>query len=206
MVKIKICGLKFEEDVQYLNNFQIDYMGFIMYPKSPRFVGAQLKTLLSKVKKAKKVVVFVNPEYEEIKKILDWGADLIQLHGDESLEFAKKIGLEKIIKAFRIGSKFDLNLLKPWKTCYALLFDTFVKDIPGGTGKTFDWNIAKSAVNLGYKIFLAGGLNLENILSAIKEVSPYAIDIAGGLESYPGKKDFQKVNEFFLKIKTSGSN
>lgn len=202
MVKIKICGLKFEEDIEYLNTFSVDYMGFIMYPKSPRFVGDQLKELLSKVKKAKKVAVFVNPQYKEVKKVLDWGVDLIQLHGNESLEFAKKIGLEKIIKAFRIGSKFDLDILKSWETSYGLLLDTFVKGIPGGTGKTFDWKIAKSAVDLGYKIFLAGGLNIENVLSAIKEVSPYAIDIAGGLEIYPGKKDFQKIDEFFLKIKT----
>lgn len=202
MVKIKICGLKFEEDIEYLNTFSVDYMGFIMYPKSPRFVGDQLKELLSKVKKAKRVAVFVNPQYEEVKKVLDWGIDLIQLHGNESLEFAKKIGLEKIIKAFRIGSKFDLDILKSWEASYGLLLDTFVKGIPGGTGKTFDWKIAKSAVDLGYKIFLAGGLNIENVLSAIKEVSPYAIDIAGGLEIYPGKKDFQKIDEFFLKIKT----
>jgi len=202
MVKIKICGLKFEKDIEYLNTFSVDYMGFIMYPKSPRFVGDQLKELLSKVKKAKKVAVFVNPQYEEVKKVLDWGVDLIQLHGNESLEFAKKIGLEKIIKAFRIGSKFDLDILKSWEASYGLLLDTFVKGIPGGTGKTFDWKIAKSAVDLGYKIFLAGGLNIENVLSAIKEVSPYAIDIAGGLEIYPGKKDFQKIDEFFLKIKT----
>lgn len=202
MVKIKICGLKFEEDIEYLNTFSVDYMGFIMYPKSLRFVGDQLKELLSKVKKAKKVAVFVNPQYKEVKKVLDWGVDLIQLHGNESLEFAKKIGLEKIIKAFRIGSKFDLDILKSWETSYGLLLDTFVKGIPGGTGKTFDWKIAKSAVDLGYKIFLAGGLNIENVLSAIKEVSPYAIDIAGGLEIYPGKKDFQKIDEFFLKIKT----
>lgn len=202
MVKIKICGLKFEEDIEYLNTFSVDYMGFIMYPKSPRFVGDQLKELLSKVKKAKKVAVFVNPQYKEVKKVLDWGIDLIQLHGNESLEFAKKIGLEKIIKAFRIGSKFDLDILKSWEASYGLLLDTFVKGIPGGTGKTFDWKIAKSAVDLGYKIFLAGGLNIENVLSAIKEVSPYAIDIAGGLEIYPGKKDFQKIDKFFLKIKT----
>ncbi len=202
MVKIKICGLKFEKDIEYLNTFSVDYMGFIMYPKSPRFVGDQLKELLSKVKKAKRVAVFVNPQYEEVKKVLDWGVDLIQLHGNESLEFAKKIGLEKIIKAFRIGSKFDLDILKSWEASYGLLLDTFVKGIPGGTGKTFDWKIAKSAVDLGYKIFLAGGLNIENVLSAIKEVSPYAIDIAGGLEIYPGKKDFQKIDEFFLKIKT----
>lgn len=202
MIKIKICGLKEEEDVEFLNKFPVDYIGFIMYPKSPRYVKEKLKELLSLVKKAKKVVVFVNPTYEEVKEALNYGADLIQLHGEETLEFAKKIGLERIIKAFKVKeNKLNFEELSFWKDAYGILLDTYVKGIPGGTGKTFNWDIAKKVVSLGYKVFLAGGIDPQNILEAIKEVSPYAIDIASGVELYPGKKDPQKIEKLFKNLK-----
>jgi len=201
VVKIKICGVKFIEDVKFLNSMPLDYIGFIMYPKSPRFAGNLLKELLLSVEKAKKVVVFVNPEYEDIKYVLDSGTDFIQLHGNETPEFGKKIGFERVIKAFRVGDSLDFKILKPWRKCYAILLDTYIKGIPGGTGKVFNWDIAKNAVNLGYRVFLAGGLKPENVLEAVKTVNPFAIDIAGGVESLPGKKDFKKVEELFKKLK-----
>jgi phosphoribosylanthranilate isomerase len=202
MVKIKICGLKEEEDVKFLNDFPLDYMGFIMYTKSPRYVNNKLKDLLSLVKKAKKVVVLVNPSYEEVKNTLDLGADLIQLHGEETPQFGKKIGLKRVIKAFKIKDNiFDFKELFLWKNAYAILLDTYVKGIPGGTGKTFNWEIAKKVVSLGYKVFLAGGINPDNVLSAVKEVSPYAIDIASGVELYPGKKDPEKIKRLFNNLK-----
>jgi len=203
MVKIKICGLKEKEDVIFLNKFPVDYVGFILYSKSPRYVGDALKELLPFVEKAKKVAVFVNPEYKKVREILDYGIDLIQLHGEETLEFVKKIGFEKVIKAFRVGDNFDLKVLKPWEKCYAILLDTYVKEIPGGTGRVFNWDIAKEAVSLGYRVFLAGGLNLENVSDAIKKVKPFAIDIASGVELYPGKKDPEKIRKLFDKLKVT---
>ena len=201
MIKVKICGLKEKEDVVFLNKFPVDYIGFILYPKSPRYVGNKLKELLSLVKNAKKVAVFVNSEYEKIKEALDFGVDLIQLHGEETPDFAQKIGFEKVIKALRVGDSFDFEILKPWKKCYAILLDTYVKGMPGGTGKVFNWEIAKEVVKLGYKVFLAGGLNPENVLDAIKTVNPFAIDIASGVELYPGKKDLKKIEELFDRLK-----
>ncbi len=201
MIKVKICGLKEKEDVVFLNKFPVDYIGFILYPKSPRYVGNKLKELLSLVKNAKKVAVFVNSEYEKIKEALDFGVDLIQLHGEETPDFAQKIGFERVIKALRVGDSFDFEILKPWKRCYAILLDTYVKRMPGGTGKVFNWEIAKEVVKLGYKVFLAGGLNPENVLDAIKTVNPFAIDIASGVELYPGKKDLKKIEELFERLK-----
>ena len=206
MIKVKICGLKKKEDVEFLNNFPVDYMGFIMYPKSPRYVNNELKELLSLVKKAKKVVVFVNPSYEEVKNALDLGADFIQLHGEETPEFGEKIGFKKIIKAFRVKeNRIDFKELSFWKNAYAILLDTYVKGILGGTGKTFNWDIAKRIVSSGYKVFLAGGIDPDNVLNAIKEVSPYAIDIASGVELYPGKKDPEKINRLFNSLKLISS-
>ncbi|PMP66950.1 MAG: N-(5'-phosphoribosyl)anthranilate isomerase [Thermodesulfobacterium geofontis] len=206
MIKVKICGLKKKEDVEFLNNFPVDYMGFIMYPKSPRYVNNELKELLSLVKKAKKVVVFVNPSYEEVKNALDLGADFIQLHGEETPEFGEKIGFKKIIKAFRVKeNRIDFKELSFWKNAYAILLDTYVKGILGGTGKTFNWDIAKRIVSSGYKVFLAGGIDPDNVLNAVKEVSPYAIDIASGVELYPGKKDPEKINRLFNSLKLISS-
>lgn len=201
MIKVKICGLKEKEDVLLLNELPVSYIGFILYPKSPRYVGNALKELLSLVKKAKKVAVFVNPEYKEVKDALDSGADLIQLHGEETLEFVRKIGFKRVIKAFRVGNNFDLKILEAWKECYAILLDTYVKGVPGGTGKVFNWDIAKKAVSLGCKIFLAGGLNIENVLDALETVNPYAIDISSGVELYPGKKDPEKIKNLFNTLK-----
>ncbi len=201
MVKIKICGLKYPEDLKFIDELSVDYVGFVKYPKSPRYVE-NLKDLLGLIKNAKKVAVFVNPSYEEIKEVLDLGIDLIQLHGDESPELGVKVGFEKIIKAFRVKDSFlNLEVFKFWNKCYAFLLDTYKPGIPGGTGESFDWNIAKKVVSAGYRIFLAGGLNSENITVAIEKVKPYALDVSSGVELYPGKKDFQKVKTLVEKVK-----
>ncbi len=202
MTKIKICGIKEKEDLEFIIKFPVSYVGFIMYPKSPRYAGEKLKELLSVETKPKKVVVFVDPSFEEVKRVLDMGADLIQLHGKESLNFANKIGLHRVIKVFKVKNEaFRLEELKTWKNAYAILLDTFVKGIPGGTGKTFNWDLAKKAVLQGYRIFLAGGINPENALDAIKKVNPYAIDLASGVEASPGKKDQNKIKKLFSLLK-----
>jgi len=201
LVKVKICGLTNLDDLLLAEEYGADYLGFIMYPPSPRYVGEGLKVLLEAVKISKKVVVFVNPTYEEVKRALDLGADLIQLHGSEDLEFARKIGLKRVIKAFRVKEGFDLEVLKNWKETYALILDTYKERLPGGTGETFDWEIAREAVLRGYRIFLAGGLRPENVLEAIQKVSPYAIDLSSGLEKAPGKKDPAKLKELFQRLK-----
>lgn len=199
-VKVKICGLKHVEDVVYLNSFPVDYVGFIMYPPSPRYIGTLLSELISLVKTAQKVAVFVNPSFEEVRKVLDLGIDFVQLHGEEDPSLGKKIGFNRIIKAFRVRNETILDTLEDWRECYALLLDTYVEGILGGTGKTFNWKIARKAVKKGYRIFLAGGLGPENVERAIKEVSPYGIDLSSGVELYPGKKDFRKIETLFSKL------
>lgn len=200
-VKIKICGITNLEDISLLEAYPVDYLGFILYPPSPRYVGKRLPELLKAVKKAKKVAVFVDASYEEIKETLDQGVDLIQLHGKETLDLAKKIGLNRILKAFKVKDSLDYNELTIWKDTYALLLDTYIEGVPGGTGKTFNWEIAKEVVMRGYRIFLAGGLNPENVLEALSKVRPYGIDLSSGLEKKPGKKDPEKVKALFERLK-----
>lgn len=201
MVKVKICGITNFEDISFIESFPVGYLGFIMYPPSPRYVGENLEKLLRMVKRAKKVVVFVNPSLEEVKRALDLGADLIQLHGEEPPWFGERIGFEKIIKAFRIKDKVDFELLKAWSKSYALLLDTYREGVPGGTGETFNWELAKEVSEKGFKIFLAGGLNPENVLEAIEKIRPYGIDLSSGVEKFPGKKDPEKIKTLFEKLK-----
>jgi len=200
LVKVKICGITNKEDIEFLENFSVNYLGFIMYPPSPRFVGDRLGELLGFVKKALKVAVLVNPTFEEVKKVLDLGVDLIQLHGNETPDFGKRIGFERIIKAFRVRDKINFQELEAWKEAKALLLDTYLEGVFGGTGKAFNWELAREAVRKGFKIFLAGGLKPENILEAIEIVKPYGIDLSSGVEEYPGKKDHRKIEELFERL------
>ncbi len=197
MIKVKICGITNLEDLKLADNLGADFLGFILYPPSPRFIGERLKEVLSIPTRAQKVAVFVNPTYEEVKRALDLGADLVQLHGEEEPNFAQKIGFAKVIKAFRIKENFSLELCKPFSQAFALLLDTYVEGTYGGTGKSFNWQVAKEVVKAGYKIFLAGGLNPENIAQAIEEVKPFGIDLSSGLEAKKGKKDPEKMAKLF---------
>ena len=135
MVKVKVCGITNLEDLFLVDNLGADFVGFIMYPASPRYVGERLPELLSTKTKAKKVVVFVNPTYEEARRTLDLGAEFIQLHGDEDIQFAKKIGIERVIKAFRVKEEFCVDMLKPFAEAYAILLDAYDDRAFGGTGK-----------------------------------------------------------------------
>jgi len=201
LVKIKICGITRSKDAEFLNTFPIDYIGFILYPPSPRFVGDKLEELLKYAPSIKKVAVFVDPEYEEVKKALALGIDLVQLHGKEPLSLARKIGLHRVIKAFRVKEDFKISLLNEWREAYAILLDTYKPGVPGGTGEVFNWEIARKVVRAGFKVFLAGGISPKNVKKAVNSVEPYAIDVSSGVEKDPGIKDHEKIKELIKEIR-----
>ncbi|SHK30649.1 phosphoribosylanthranilate isomerase [Thermocrinis minervae] len=204
-MKVKFCGLTREEDVSKAVSLGVDYVGFILYPLSKRYVRPErLKELFKVAEDAKKVAVFVEPSYEEVKLALDYGADLIQLHGDESIDFARKIGMERVIKAFRVKQDFSID--QRWKEAYAILLDTYQEGLYGGTGRTFDWSVARRFVEGGFRIFLSGGLNPQNVQAAVKEVRPYAVDVSSGIEKSPGVKDHKKMEEFMHAVKDSSKD
>ncbi|HIP42956.1 MAG TPA: phosphoribosylanthranilate isomerase [Aquifex aeolicus] len=201
MVRVKICGITNSEDALFSVNSGADYIGVITYKKSPRYVSKEKRLeILNSLESlsVKKVAVVVNESYEFIKELLNEGFDLIQLHGDEDISLAKKVGMDRVIKVFRV--KDTVPSVEEWKEAYAILLDTYSKNFYGGTGKTFNWEIASKLVEGGYKIFLSGGLKPENIEKAIKLVKPYAVDVSSGVEREKGRKDFRKVEEF---IKTA---
>ena len=147
------------------------------------------------------VGVFVNEEKEKIKKIAQFcNLNLIQLHGNESPEFCETLGLP-CIKAFSVKDKESLKFLSVYKgKVKGILLDTYKKGKFGGTGETFDWNLAIEAKALGMPLILAGGLKPENVKKAINIVKPFAIDVNSGIEKAPGIKDKYLMERLFKEI------
>ena len=160
-LKLKICGMKFPENILEISQLQPDFLGFIFYANSPRNFEKKIPELPEKIKK---VGVFVNASFEEItSKIKFYNLDFIQLHGNELPEFCKNLQ-EKIpvIKAFSIDENFDFETLKKYyESCTYFLFDTKAKN-HGDNGIAFDWNILEN-YKLEKKYFLCGGISLENV-------------------------------------------
>jgi len=205
-MKLKVCGLTKMDQVNELISMKIDFLGFIFYEKSPRFVLNHLSLKeISNISHTGKFGVFVNENVNKIIEIAE-NADLnfIQLHGDENENFISelrkkldsKIG---IIKVIRVGNQSSDELQKTINHQLSiinhLLFDTDSKAF-GGTGKTFDWNILNE-IEIPLPYFLSGGISLENIhqLSIINH-QPFALDINSKFEIMPGNKDVEKIKKF----------
>ena len=193
MVKIKICGLMRLEDIEIVNKYKPDYIGFV-FADSKRKVSheqaSKMKDYLSS--DIISVGVFVNADCEEILKLYNDGIiDMAQLHGDENEEYInylkEKTNNElKIIKAIEMSHDNDLFNYDDSQADFLLL------DSGKGSGKTFDWSLIRK--DLKKEFFLAGGINSENAVQAIDEFSPYAIDLSSSLE-VDGYKDEKKVKE-----------
>jgi phosphoribosylanthranilate isomerase len=199
-MKVKICGITRPQDADLVVSLGADYMGVILYEGSKRFVPPERRRELLRFGGVIKVAVFVNPSLSEVEDAVAEGFDLIQLHGEEPLEFAKRVGMERVIKAFRIRDSLP-ELDEEWRRCHAVLLDTYSEHSYGGTGKTFNWQIATSLVKDGWRVFLSGGLSPENVSRAIGEVKPYCVDVSSGVESAPGVKDPQKLRKFIEEVK-----
>lgn len=207
MFRIKICGITNLEDAKKATESGADAIGFIFVESSPRKILPQSAAgIIDKLpKEIFKVGVFANQKIEEIKATLDGcKIDAIQFHGDETPEFCNEFSSFKIIKAFRVKDKTSQDEAKDYKKVDAFLLDAFSKDTLGGTGKVFDWNIARDFIKSCEKpVILSGGLTSENIIDAIKTVRPYAVDVSSGVESTPGKKDYRLLGEFIEKAKSA---
>ncbi|MEX0720652.1 MAG: phosphoribosylanthranilate isomerase [Balneolaceae bacterium] len=198
--KLKICGITNLEDARFSAGALADYLGFIFYEKSPRYIEpAQAGAIINWIEGPKKVGVFVNQPLDDVNRIAkETGVDLIQLHGDESPEYCALVN-KPVIKVIHIEEETAPYLLKQILVRYAdtvkhLLFDTKVNGLWGGTGMTFDWDILKE-IEEEIPFFLSGGLNVENIKEAIQTVQPFAVDISSSLEQKPGLKDFGKIEK-----------
>lgn len=200
-VKVKICGMTSLNDVKVAVDGGVDAVGFIFYKKSPRSVTMQevREIVLELPPFVDSVGVFVNETAEQINKIADHcKLDRVQLHGDESPAFCKKIR-RRVIKAIRVKDIQSLKKLSDYPVS-SFLLDTFSEDQYGGTGKVFDWNLAFPAKKYG-PIILAGGLTPINVHQAIQRIQPYGVDVCSGVESQPGIKDHKKMKAFLKNVK-----
>lgn len=205
-LKIKVCGMRDKENLMQLLKLNPDYVGFIFYPQSARYVGDDFSEEITKLAtKAKKVGVFVNAAARDIlDKVDTYGLNAVQLHGDESPELTGELqstGLE-VIKAFRVDEIFDFDLLEDYKNVVNyFLFDTKTK-LYGGSGKKFDWSIL-SKYKLSVPLFLSGGIGADDAdaISEIKQVNIFALDLNSKFEDAPGLKNISKLSTFIQEVK-----
>ncbi len=204
-LKVKLCGLNDKESI--LAAHAADFIGFVFYQKSPRFISAmQAKQLKSFIKPKQKIVgLFVNADFNLVSYVADsLNLDLIQLHGTEDLDYIKEIKKfnKPIIKAVPIKNYSDIeNAEKYSNVCDMILFDTMTKDgTSGGSGKKFDWNLMKN-YDSKKEWILAGGLNINNIGEALKTTNAPVLDISSGIEKSRGKKCTEKISEILKFIK-----
>ena len=199
--RLKICGITNLEDARYAAGAMVDYLGFIFYPGSSRYVRPrEAAEIIGWIEGIEKVGVFVNQSSDEINRVIErTGIDLVQLHGDEEPGDAVKIA-KPVIKSFRISENEDtgqlIEKIRLWDSVAAyFLFDAFDENRYGGTGKSWDWSIL-SDIPSDAPVFLAGGISSKNVEQAVSRVRPFAVDISSSIESEPGIKDFDKMQVF----------
>ena len=195
-IRIKICGITRYEDAKIAASLGVDALGFIFYPKSPRYVNPDDAASIIKALPpfVSRVGVFVDEELDNVFAIAGaTGIDTIQLHGSESPRYCGKLPLP-VIKAFSIEPSTDISLLEQYEVS-GFLLDTWHSGRRGGTGKTFDWSIASAACSKFHHVILAGGLNSSNIVEALSTVHPYGLDINSGVEIKPGIKNPHKMRD-----------
>jgi phosphoribosylanthranilate isomerase len=219
MTKIKICGIKTLNDALAAIDTGADYLGFNFYPKSVRFIEksacAEITSVLKREHPQIKLVgVFVNSPVDEVKDILQTcSLDLAQLHGDETPEMLSAFN-GKAIKAIRLSSSESAessvypflpsvtHIFYPLQQSAlpAMLIDAAVKGVYGGSGVTADWAAAAKLAKK-YPLLLAGGLTPENVADAVRQVQPWGVDVASGVESAPGEKDAGKMSAFVKAVR-----
>jgi phosphoribosylanthranilate isomerase len=196
-MKLKICGMKYPDNILEVGSLLPDYMGFIFWEKSARYFDGVIPDL---PKSIKKVGVFVNAtQYEILEKIIKYDLQAVQLHGQESVNFCQDLKNEiddsiEIIKVFSVDDAFDFEVLKPFEVvCDYFLFDTKGK-LPGGNGTTFDWKVLEKYPS-SKPFFLSGGIGIEE-MDAVNEILKtnlplYAIDVNSKFEIEPGLKNIE---------------
>jgi phosphoribosylanthranilate isomerase len=204
MILVKICGITNWPDAKAACDAGANMLGFNFYEKSLRRVSTvEAATMRAKLPSGVQAVgLFVNARPAEINSLHAFVRfTAAQLHGDESPSIVSEVSRTvPVIKAFRVAADFPLSTLDKYHDAFAFLLDGSRAGQFGGTGANADWNVAHRAV-AAHRIILAGGLTPENVSAAIRSVRPYAVDVAGGVESKPGKKDHAKLQAFIEEVR-----
>ena len=205
-MKLKICGMKYPDNILEVGSLLPEYMGFIFWGKSARYFDGKMPTLPQSIKKTG---VFVNASIEEIiTKVAQYDLEAVQLHGQESVAFCQELRSKltksiEIIKVFSVDANFDFDQLQPFETvCDFFLFDTKGK-LPGGNGTTFDWKVLEKYPSQK-PFFLSGGIGLDEI-DLVNEILKtdlpiYAIDVNSKFEIEAGLKNKKELDRFKQKI------
>lgn len=202
MTLVKICGITNVEDAVECVRLGANMLGFV-FADSPRRVDIDTVKHIDRVvgSDVKTVGVFTEETEEIVSIIRECRLTYAQLHGGQSEEFARKLGAGCVIRVARVENDNSIDALLQYENAAFFLLDTYSKDAAGGTGKTFDWNLALRAKSLGKPLILSGGLNPNNVAEAIRVVRPFAVDVSSGVETCPGKKDPAKVKEFISNVR-----
>jgi phosphoribosylanthranilate isomerase len=205
-VRVKICGITSLRDAELAVAAGADALGFMCYARSPRWIQPEAAREIVRALPpfVSAVGVFVDAEEALVRRVVTLcGLDAVQFHGDETPEYCARFGTLRVFKAFRVRDAQSLQRLTDYPT-NAWLLDAFVPEQPGGTGRTFNWDLALQAKRLGRPIILAGGLTPENVADAVRRVQPYAVDVSSGVESAPGRKDPAKMQAFVQAVAMAG--
>ncbi len=208
MTKVKICANTNPEDAKLAIELGADYLGFIFAESKRRINIPTAREIMGALPQFRNfVAVFSNQPKKEVEATAgELGIKILQFHGEETALYCESFanrGFE-VIKTFRIKDAMSLKRLDEYNVS-AFLFDTFSKEEGGGTGVPFDWNLIEDRPFVHEKLFLAGGLNIQNLQTAIDKIRPFAVDVASGVEKQPGKKDPALLEQFIriAKKKTS---
>ena len=212
LVKVKICGITNIADAESAEAAGADMLGFNFYPPSPRYVNVRAASEISRrtEKKSESVGVFVNASVDEvINTTIEAHLDAVQLHGDETSDYCKRLRERlpascSIIKAVRVKNDSVLDDLKDFPAD-ALLLDAWQPGIYGGTGRTIDFVLARRARQFTAQLFLAGGLTPQNVAEAVRVVRPYAVDVCSGVEAAPGRKSHAEIAEFIREVRRASA-
>jgi len=206
-VRSKICGITRPEDAIAAVEAGADAIGLVFYEPSPRYVTIErAKQICDSVPAFVSIVaLFVDAEPEYIQKVcVELPVTLLQFHGSEEAEQCEGFGIP-YIKAVSVRQRQDvLNAELAHPNAKGILVDTYKQGVAGGTGETFDWSILPD--NCEKALILAGGLNPQNIRSAIEKVKPYAVDVSGGVETAKGIKSSQLINQFIQEVSSGNGS
>ena len=199
---VKVCGNKELNILNELVNLdKIDFLGFIFYENSPRFISDDLINRINEIdlRDKRPVCVYVDADEDFIKKTSSsFQNPILQFHGSESNDFCKSFNRE-FWKVIKIKNNNSIREIKNYPDASAMLFETYKKGQHGGTGKSFDWSLVDNIKDLDTKFILSGGINIKNVDNAI-DINPWCLDINSGVESSPGKKDLNLITELLNKI------
>lgn len=204
---IKVCGIKNSDIANKAINLGADALGFVFAKSTRKISKEKAKDIIDNLSSdVLKVGVFVNSSLEEVNDYVDkLNLDVVQLHGDESYDYCKKVNA-KVIKAISIKDKEDVQKVYNYKDLYGYLFDRKGEKYVGGEGKTFNWDFLNDLdENILKKLILAGGLKKENIKDAIMKVNPFMVDVSSGVE-INGEKDETLIKEFIDEVRSIAKN